>query len=143
MRNRIKLVKLNPAKKYKVLNFQGTEADFLNNAAALLVNDDIILQLNIKGIDSNIAISVASKLKLLCAEFRATFILNSGIDLAYLIKPDGVILSRENIEERHILEILGENILLGCNVSDYPIFSNSDFVVSFSSDLNEYSFKLI
>lgn len=62
----------------------------------------------------------AMKLKFLCKEYNATFIINDNPELAFEVKSDGVHLGKEDISIQDARNILGENFLIGasCNTTD-------------------------
>ena len=62
---------------------------------------------------ANKIIELGRKVKLLCAEYGATFIVNDRVDIAYVLEADGVHLGQDDMDVASAREILGHNAIVG------------------------------
>ncbi len=90
-----------------------TETDFLNAVASALKGGVDILQLREKTMSANKIIELGKKIKLLCAEYNATFIVNDRVDIAYILEADGVHLGQDDMDVASARTILGNNAIIG------------------------------
>ena len=89
------------------------ESIFLDKLAEILAAGAEVIQIEKNNLSDKDFLSLANKTKQLCAEFGATFIVKSRVDIAYLSEADGVNLEQEDIDIRLAREILGENSIIG------------------------------
>lgn len=89
------------------------ESIFLDKLAEILAAGAEVVQIEKNNLSDKDFLSLANKTKQLCAEFGATFIVKSRVDIAYLSEADGVNLEQEDIDIRLAREILGENSIIG------------------------------
>lgn len=90
-----------------------SETEFLDVLAAALSGGVDIVQLREKSMNPNKFLNLAKKVKELCAEFGATFIINDRVDIAYIIEADGVHLGQNDIDVNSARKILGANAIIG------------------------------
>lgn len=90
-----------------------TETDFLNAVASALKGGVDILQLREKTMSANKIIELGKKIKLLCAEYNTTFIVNDRVDIAYILEADGVHLGQDDMDVASARKILGNNAIIG------------------------------
>ena len=102
-------------KLYLVTNSDKFENDdaFLDAVASALKGGVDILQLREKTMPANRIIELGKKIKLLCAEYGATFIVNDRVDIAYVLEADGVHLGQDDMDVESARKILGNNAIIG------------------------------
>lgn len=86
---------------------------FLDAVASALKGGVDILQLREKNMPANKIIDLGKKVKLLCAEYGATFIVNDRVDIAYVLEADGVHLGQDDMDVESARKILGQNAIIG------------------------------
>lgn len=108
-------IKLADKKLYLVTNSDGFESedDFLDAIASALEGGVEILQLREKNMPANRILELGRKIKQLCLQYDATFIINDRIDIALLVGADGIHLGQADLDVKSAREILGENIIVG------------------------------
>lgn len=108
-------LKLEDKKLYLVTNSDQfeTEDEFLDAVASALKGGVDILQLREKSMPAKKVIELAKKVKLLCAQYDTTFIINDRIDIAALVQADGVHLGQDDLDVKSAREILGANAIVG------------------------------
>lgn len=87
--------------------------DFLDAVASSLKGGVDIIQLREKNAPANRIIELGKKIKLLCAEYGATFIVNDRVDIAYILEADGVHLGQDDMDVDSARKILGHNAIIG------------------------------
>ncbi len=106
---------LEDKKLYLVTNSDKFESEdlFLDAVASALKGGVDILQLREKNMPANKIIELGKKVKLLCAEYGATFIVNDRVDIAYVLDADGVHLGQDDMDIESARKILGNNAIIG------------------------------
>lgn len=106
---------LEDKKLYLVTNSDkfNSEDLFLDAVASALKGGVDILQLREKNMSANKIIELGKKVKLLCAEYGATFIVNDRVDIAYVLEADGVHLGQDDMDIDSARKILGKNAIIG------------------------------
>lgn len=106
---------LEDKKLYLVTNSDKFESEdlFLDAVASALKGGVDILQLREKNMPANKIIELGKKVKLLCAEYGATFIVNDRVDIAYVLDADGVHLGQDDMDIESARKILGSNAIIG------------------------------
>lgn len=89
------------------------EDEFLDAVASALKGGVDIVQLREKNMTANKIISLGKKIKLLCAEYNAIFIVNDRVDIAYVLEADGVHLGQDDMDISSARKILGHNAIIG------------------------------
>ena len=92
------------------------EDKILNDIAEKICGDFDILEVENGGMPDGKFLRICKKIKLLCAEFDAIFLIKSRCDIAFLCDADGVYLEQDDINIHCAREILGENSLIGISV---------------------------
>jgi thiamine-phosphate pyrophosphorylase len=90
-----------------------TEDEFLDAVASALQGGVDILQLREKNMSAKKILELGKKLKQLCSEYGATFIVNDRIDIAAILQADGVHLGQDDLDVKFAREILGEKCIVG------------------------------
>lgn len=93
-------------------NFK-TENDFLDAVASALEGGVDILQLREKTMPANKILELGKKVKQLCAQYGAIFIINDRIDIALLLEADGVHLGQDDLDVKSARQILGDKCIVG------------------------------
>lgn len=106
---------LEDKKLYLVTNSDKFETEdlFLDAVASALKGGVDILQLREKNMPANKILELGKKVKLLCAEYGATFIVNDRVDIAYVLEADGVHLGQDDMDVESARKILGNNAIIG------------------------------
>ena len=81
-------------------------------ASALQGGVDIVIRRELAYPD-NVVVEIASKLRILCDEYGATFIVNNRSDIAMIVEADGVHLGQNDISPQDARTVLGENAIIG------------------------------
>lgn len=133
LKTKIIQIKLGNNKKFiEPINFND-ENLVLNDIATRLISGVEIIVFNTYDLTPHQSINLGAKIKQLCAEFDGTFILKGKIDVAYILRPDAVILDKQNIDIHHTREILGEDCLIGF-LGEVSQDETPDFII------NEHAF---
>jgi thiamine-phosphate pyrophosphorylase len=91
----------------------GSEDEFLDAVASALQGGVDILQLREKNMSAKKILELGRKLKQLCSEYGATFIVNDRIDIATILQADGVHLGQDDLDVKSAREILGDKCIVG------------------------------
>lgn len=93
---------------------QGNTVDEqLYNIQKTLDNGCEWVQLRFKNGNTEELLTVAEKTKQLCEQYKATFIINDKVDLAYQIEADGVHLGLDDMRIKDAQSILGNQKIIG------------------------------
>lgn len=93
---------------------QGNTVDEqLYNIQKTLDNGCEWVQLRFKNGNTEELLTVAEKTKQLCEQYKATFIINDKVDLAYQIEADGVHLGLDDMRIKDARSILGNQKIIG------------------------------
>lgn len=105
----------NDKKLYLVTNSDkfASEDEFLDAVASALQGGVDILQLREKNMPAKKILELGKKLKQLCSEYGATFIVNDRIDIAAILDADGVHLGQDDLDVKSAREILGDKCIVG------------------------------
>jgi len=112
---KINKLRLQDKKLYLVTNSDKFESDdaFIDAVAAALKGGVQIVQLREKNRPANEIIALGKKIRMLCSEFDALYIVNDRIDIAQITNADGVHLGQDDIDVHSAREILGGNFIIG------------------------------
>lgn len=115
LKNKLNQIKLKNKKLYLVSNSDQFESEdaFLDAIASALEGGVEIIQLREKNMPANKILNLGKKVKQLCLQYDATFILNDRVDIALLLEADGVHLGQDDLDVASAREILGENTIVG------------------------------
>ena len=119
LKEQFNILKLEKKKLYLVTNSDKfvSQDDFLNASASALRGGVDILQLREKSIPDGVFVEIAHKMRTLCDEYGATFIINDRIDIAQIVEADGVHLGQSDISIHDARMILGTNAIIGKTTS--------------------------
>ncbi len=95
-----------------------TEDAFLDAVASALEGGVDIVQLREKSMPANKVLELGRKIKQLCLQYDATFIINDRIDIAALLEADGVHLGQDDLDVKSAREILGVNAIVGISTHE-------------------------
>lgn len=87
--------------------------DFIDAVAAALNGGVQLVQLREKKRPANEIIQLGKKIRQLCSEFGALFIVNDRIDIAQIVEADGVHLGQDDVDIHYAREILGSKFIIG------------------------------
>lgn len=115
LKEKFNLLKLEKKKLYLITNSEKcrTKDEFLDVIASSLQGGVDIIQLHEKSIPDNVLIDIGYKLRILCDEFGATFIVNNRIDIAQIVEADGVHLGKNDICIADARKLLGPHSIIG------------------------------
>lgn len=118
LKEQFNLLKLEKKRLYLITNSDNFETKdiFLDAVASALQGGVDIVQLREKNIPDGVVVDMGRKIRILCDEFGATFIINDRLDIAQIVEADGVHLGRNDIEMSDAREILGANAIIGKTV---------------------------
>lgn len=97
--------------------------EFLDALASALQGGVEIVIFREKVIPDSVKVELGHKIRILCDEYGATFIVNDRADIAYIVEADGIHLGEDDISVSDAREILGQNSIIGktCNNPDQII----------------------
>ena len=101
------------------LYFITIENDFLiEKIRGILEGGVKIIQYRSKKLNDNKMLNEAIKIRKLCNEYKALFIVNDRIDIAYASNADGVHLGEDDLDINHARKILGFSKIIGVSASN-------------------------
>ena len=115
LKEQYNLLKLEKKKLYLITSSEKfvSKDEFLDAIASALQGGVDIIQLREKSIPDNVIVEIGHKIRTLCDEFGATFIVNDRADIAKYVQADGVHLGSEDINVSDAREVLGDNAIVG------------------------------
>lgn len=115
LKEQFNLLKLEKKKLYLITNSEKflSKDEFLDAVASALQGGVDIIQLREKNIPDNVIVEIGHKIRTLCDEYGATFIVNDRSDIAKIVEADGVHLGKEDINVSNAREVLGDNAIVG------------------------------
>ena len=115
LKEQFNLLKLEKKKLCLITNSDKFESKdlFLDAIASALQGGVDIVILRELAYPDNVVVEIASKLRILCDEYGATFIVNNRSDIAMIIEADGVHLGQNDISPQDARTVLGENAIIG------------------------------
>jgi thiamine-phosphate pyrophosphorylase len=107
--------RLKDKKLYLVTNSEAFQDDnkFLDAVASALKGGVQIVQLREKHSNAKRIIELGKKIRELCSLYDAIFIINDRVDVANIVKADGVHLGQDDIDIKSAREILGQDFIVG------------------------------
>lgn len=93
-------------------NFKNDDS-FLNAVASALEGGVKLIQLREKKLCAQKVIELGKKIKLLCQEYGATFIVNDRADIAAILDADGVHVGQDDISISDVRKIIGPTKIVG------------------------------
>ena len=115
LKEQFNLLKLEKKKLCLITNSDKFESKdlFLDAIASALQGGVDIVILRELAYPDNVVVEIASKLRILCDEYGATFIVNNRSDIAMIVEADGVHLGQNDISPQDARTVLGENAMIG------------------------------
>ena len=115
LKEQFNLLKLEKKKLYLITSSEKfvSRDEFLDAISSALQGGVDIIQLREKSIPDNVIVEIGHKIRTLCDEFGATFIVNDRADIAKIVQADGVHLGAEDINIADAREVLGDNAIIG------------------------------
>lgn len=115
LKEQFNLLKLEKKKFCLITNSDKFESKdlFLDAIASALQGGVDIVILRELAYPDNVVVEIASKLRILCDEYGATFIVNNRSDIAMIVEADGVHLGQNDISPQDARTVLGENAIIG------------------------------
>lgn len=115
LKEQFNLLKLEKKKLCLITNSDKFESKdlFLDAIASALQGGVDIVILRELAYPDNVVVEIASKLRILCDEYGATFIVNNRSDIAMIVEADGVHLGQNDISSQDARTVLGENAIIG------------------------------
>lgn len=119
LKEQFNLLKLEKKRLYLITNSDKFDSKdiFLDAVASALQGGVDIIQLREKNIPDSVIIDLGHKIRVLCDEYGATFIINDRLDIATIVEADGVHLGQNDISLSDAREYLGANAILGKTVT--------------------------
>ena len=87
--------------------------DFLDAIASALQGGVDMVILREKTIPDNVIVDIGHKVRTLCDEYGATFIINDRADIAKIVEADGVHLGENDVNINDARDVLGDNAIIG------------------------------
>lgn len=115
LKEQFNLLKLEKKKLCLITNSDKFESKdlFLDAIASALQGGVDIVILRELAYPDNVVVEIASKIRILCDEYGATFIVNNRSDIAMIVEADGVHLGQNDISPQDARTVLGENAIIG------------------------------
>ncbi len=120
LKEQINKIKIADKKLYLITNIDKfkCENDYLDAIAAALSGGVDIVQLREKNLSTKKLIELGKKVKQLCLQYDATFIVNDRADIALALDADGVHLGQDDMDIKTAREILGDNAIIGISTQN-------------------------
>ncbi|HNW25167.1 MAG TPA: thiamine phosphate synthase [Candidatus Gastranaerophilaceae bacterium] len=108
-------IKLSDKRLYLVTNSDKfeTQDEFLDAVASALEGGVEIVQLREKTMSAKNLIELGKKVKQLCAQYGAIFIVNDRVDIAMILEADGVHLGQDDLDVKSARALIGEGMIIG------------------------------
>lgn len=115
LKEQFNLLKLEKKKLYLITSSEKflSKDIFLDAIASALQGGVDVICLREKEIPDNVIVELGHKIRILCDEYGATFIVNDRADIAHIVDADGVHLGKNDISIQNAREILGPNAIIG------------------------------
>jgi thiamine-phosphate pyrophosphorylase len=129
LKEQFNILKLEKKRLYLITNSDkcSSKDEFLDVIAASLQGGVDIVQLHENAIPDNVLVDIGHKIRILCDEYGATFLVNNRIDIAQIVEADGVHLGKSDISIADARAILGSNSIIGKTAySTQDIFEAQD-----------------
>lgn len=115
LKEQFNLLKLEKKKLYLITDSSKflSKDDFLDAIASALQGGVDIVLYREKELPDCVKVEVAHKIRALCDEYGATFVVNDRVDIANIVEADGVLLGQNDISISDARELLGQNSVIG------------------------------
>ncbi|MCX7715922.1 MAG: thiamine phosphate synthase [Endomicrobia bacterium] len=88
-------------------------SEYINFVSSLVKHHPSVVQLRIKKQSSRFFFSVAAKIKEILAQHKITFIINDRVDIALLVRCDGIHLGQDDLPADKVRKLVGKKMLIG------------------------------
>lgn len=107
--------RLKDKKLYLVTSSDSFDDDntFLNAVASSLKGGVQVVQLREKHSNAARIVELGKKIRELCSLYDAIFIINDRVDIAHIVKADGVHLGQDDVDISYARELLGQEAIIG------------------------------
>lgn len=115
LKEKFSSIKLIDKRLYLVTNsdkFQN-EDEFLDAVASALEGGVDIVQFREKTMSAKKTMELGKKVKQLCAQYDAMFVINDRVDIAMVLDADGVHLGQDDLDIKSARELLREGVIIG------------------------------
>lgn len=115
LKEQFNLLKLEKKKLYLITSSDKflSKDIFLDAIASALQGGVDIICLREKEIPDSVVVDIGHKIRTLCDEYGATFIINDRADIAHIVDADGVHLGENDISVQDARDLLGPNAIIG------------------------------
>lgn len=133
LKEQFNLLKLEKKKLYLITNSKKFESNelFLDAIASALQGGVDVVELKETSFPDNVLAEIGKKIRILCDEFGATFIVNSRCDIAQISEADGVLLENGCVSVADARHIMGENSIIGAYAH-----STEDAITAFNNGVD-------
>lgn len=108
---------------------------FVDAIASALQGGVDIVQLKENSFPDDVLVEIAKKIRVICDEFGATFIVNGRCDIAQIAEADGVHLEERCVSIQDARYVLGENSIIGVSAK-----STDDVIRAFNEGADYVTF---
>lgn len=111
-------LKLEKKKLYLITNSDKFESKeiFLDAIASALQGGVDVIRLDEPQFPDDVLVEIGRKVRMLCDEFGATFIISNRCDIARIVEADGVHLQAGSVNIADAREVLGGTSIVGCDI---------------------------
>lgn len=134
LKEQFNLLKLEKKRLYLITDSEKflSKDNFLDAIASALQGGVDIVQLREKTMPDCVIVEIGHKIRTLCDEYGATFVVNDRPDIAKIVEADGVHLGQDDIKVPDAREILGNNSIIG------KTCSNTDEIINAVNEGADY-----
>lgn len=120
LKEQFNILKLEKKRIYLITNSDKFESKeiFIDAVASALQGGVDVVELCEKLLPDNVLVEIGQKIRILCDEFGATFIVNGRADIAKIVEADGVRLEYDSVSITAARFILGQNSIVGKTVQN-------------------------
>ena len=127
LKEKLNYLKLSSKNIYYRAKIKNDNSQLLDTIAAAMYGGIDIIELSGRNITAAEFYTVASKVKLLAAQFNTTFIIDERVDIAYLLESDGIFLKDSDLSIKKAHKLLEQTSFIG---TDNTQNSDADYYLS-------------